>query len=233
MKPTLVFVHSPVVGPSTWAATANMMRHKGFRCEVPDLTEVVSMGPPFYQKLAAAAARPVSGGGSVVLIGHSAAGSLLPAIADAVPGPVRAIFVDAQLPHPGQSWFETAPAPLCAQLREMAEGDAVPRYHEWFSPRAFERALPDAATRRRFVAELPRVPLAYFEEPAPVTRRLGRKWAYVRLSPAFDHAADEAARRGWWVARREWDHLRMLTAPDAVADVVARAVAATRLDGGT
>lgn len=225
MKPALLLVHSPVLGPSTWNTTATLLRHRGFRCEVPDLTGVLATGPPFYPKLAAAVARPVSGGGSVVLIAHSAAGPLIPAIADTVPGPVRAVFVDAQLPHPGRSWFDASPAAAGAHLRALADGDMLPPYHEWFPSGTFEQMLTDPTVRRRFVAELPRVPLAYFDEPAPVTRRLSRRWAYVRLSAVYDHVADEAARRGWWVARRDWDHLRMLTAPESIADVIAQAIA--------
>jgi hypothetical protein len=232
VKPILLFVHSPVVGPVTWKSTASMLRHRGFRCEVPDLTPGLATGPPFYPTLAATAARPVSGGGSVVLVGHSAAGSLLPAIAEAVPGPVRAVFVDAQLPHPGLSWFDVAPAPVCAELRGLAHDGLLPPYPAWFAPGAFEAAVPDRAVRRAVVAEAPRVPLAFFEEPAPTTRRLGKRWAYVRLSAGFDPAADEAERRGWWVARRDWGHLRMLTAPDAVAEVIAQGVTATGLDTG-
>ena len=59
-----------------------------------------------------------------------------------------------------------------------------------------------------------------------MTRRLGRRWAYLRLSAAHDDAADEAQRRGWWVARRDWDHLRMVTVPESVADLLAQAISA-------
>jgi hypothetical protein len=197
------------------------------RCVVPDLTKVVSLGPPFYRRLAAAAARGASDGGSVVLIAHSAAGALVPAIAEAVVGPVRAVFVDAQLPRPGLSWFDTAPPPLREQLRGMAEDGVLPPWNEWFPPGALEELMPDAAQRRKFVAEIPRLPLAFFAEAAPVTRGLGRRWAYLRFSAAYDDAADDAERRGWWVARRDWDHLRMLTDPEAVADLIAQAISAT------
>jgi hypothetical protein len=230
VKPTLLFVHSPLVGPSTWTATADILRRNAFRCVVPDLTDVVSAGPPFYPKLAAAAARPVNDGGSVVLIGHSAAGALLPAIADVVPGPVRAVFVDAMLPHPGLSWFDTAPAPLREQLLGMADGGLLPPWHEWFPAGVIEELLPDPSRRREFCAEIPRLPVAYFEEPAPETRRLGRRWAFLRFSEAYDSTADEAERLGWWVARRDWDHLRMLTAPDGVADLLSQAISTQRSD---
>jgi Alpha/beta hydrolase family len=227
VNPTLLLVHSPVVGPTTWAETATRLQRKGFRCVVPDLTKVVPLGPPFYQRLAAAAARGVSDGGSVVLIGHSAAGALVPAIAEAVVGPVRAVFVDAQLPRPGLSFFDTAPPPMREQLRAMAEDGVLPPWNEWFPPGALEELMPDAVQRRKFVVEIPRLPLAFFDELAPMTRRLGRRWACLRFSAAYDDAADEAERRGWWVARRNWDHLRMLTDPEAVADLIAQAISAT------
>jgi hypothetical protein len=49
----------------------------------------------------------------------------------------------------------------------------------------------------------------------------------LRFSVPYDDAADEAESRGWWVARRDWDHLRMLTDPEAVADLIAQAISAT------
>ncbi|HEX2214411.1 MAG TPA: alpha/beta fold hydrolase, partial [Mycobacterium sp.] len=171
MRPSLLFVHSPVTGPSTWTGVADALRRRGFRCALPDLRSALAQGPPFYPRLAAAAASTVTGGGAVVLVGHSAAGPLLPVIGEAVAAPVRGVFVDAQLPHPGRSWFDAAPVVLRDQLLAMAE---------------------------------PRVPVAYFEEVAPVTRRLGKRWAYLRFSAGFDDAADDAERRGWRVERRDW-----------------------------
>ena len=222
---TLLFVHSPVVGPATWAGTAEVLQSNGFHCAVPDLTGVVATGPPYHQKFAAAATKAASGD-HVVIIGHSAAGGLLPAIADAMSGRVRAaVFADASLPHPGLSWFDAAPQPLRVQLRDLADGGLLPPWHEWFPAGALDELLPDPALRRTVTAEIPRVPLAYFEEPAPVTTAVP-PCAFLRFSAPYDEAADKAQRLGWWVARRDWDHLRMLTAPDAVADVIASAISA-------
>jgi Alpha/beta hydrolase family len=224
---TLLFVHSPVVGPTTWLPTAEVLRDRGFRCLVPDLTGVAAAGPPYYTKFADAAAID---DGPVVLIGHSAAGPLLPVIADAVGSrSVAAVFVDAFLPHPGRSWFDVAPIPLRDQLLDIADAGRLPPWNEWFPANALEELVPDPNVRRQFVGEIPRLPLAYFLEPAPVTR----SWdtlpvAYMRFSAAYDHTADEAKRLGWWVARRDWDHLRMLTAPDAVADLISAAISALR-----
>ena len=181
MTPTLLFVHSPVLGPATWSSTADVLRSKGFRCDVPDTTAVASSGGPYYPKFAAAVAEAVDDD-HVVVVGHSAAGPLLPAIADVLGGRVlAAIFADATLPHPGLSWFDAAPAPLRDQLRVMAEGGRLPPWHEWFPPGALDELLPDPSLRGTVTAEIPRLPLAYFEEPAPATTP-AQRCAFLRFS---------------------------------------------------
>jgi pimeloyl-ACP methyl ester carboxylesterase len=228
---TLLFVHSPVAGPSTWIYTAEMLRKNGFACVVPDLTAVSTTAQPYYPKYAIAAAAAVDDGtGPIVLVGHSAAGALLPAIAEAVGDRTRgAVFVDAMLPQPGRSWFDTAPPGLAAQLRGLADHGLLPPWHEWFPPGVLAELVPDMARRRRLIAEIPRLPVAYFDEPAPPARfAKSVACAFLRLGPPFDSAADKAERLGWWVMRRDWDHLRMLSAPKAVARLIAQAISATQ-----
>jgi pimeloyl-ACP methyl ester carboxylesterase len=228
---TLLFVHSPVVGPSTWIYTAEVLQQNGFGCVVPDLTGVAATGEPYYPKYAMAAAAAVDGGvDPIVLVGHSAAGALLPAVAGAVGDRTKgAVFVDAMLPQPGRSWFETAPPGLEAQLRGLANDGVLPPYHEWFPPGALADWVPDQLRRRRLIAEIPRLPVAYFDEPAPPARFAESvACAFVRLGAPFDAAADKAERLGWWVARRDWHHLRMLSDQDAVAELIVQAISATQ-----
>jgi len=227
---TLLFVHSPVAGPSTWMYTAELLQQNGFECAVPDLTGVVAAGPPYYPALAAAAGAAVDDGiAPVVVIGHSAAGALLPAIAEAVGDRTRtAVFADAMLPQPGRSWFETAPPGLADELRGLAVDGLLPPWHEWFPPGVLAELLPDPGRRRRLISEIPRLPISYFDEPAPSARFANTvACAFLRFGGPFDPAADKAQRLGWWVARRDWDHLRMLSAPAAVADLIAQAISAT------
>jgi hypothetical protein len=220
---TLLFVHSPVVGPTTWTRTADVLQSNGFRCVVPDLTGVAASGPPYYPKFAAVAARAVTDG-PVVLIGHSAAGPLLPVIAEASET-IGAVFVDSFLPHPGRSWFDSAPVPLREQLVDMADAGRLPPWNEWFGADALDELVPDPNVRREFIAEIPRLPLAFFLEPAPVMRGWDAlRCGYVRLSGVYDRTADEAESLGWSVSRRDWDHLRMLADPAAVADVIGRTI---------
>jgi pimeloyl-ACP methyl ester carboxylesterase len=228
---TLLFVHSPVAGPSTWHYVAEVLQRNGFHCAAPDLTGVAATGPPYYPKYATAAAAAVGEtADTVVVVGHSAAGALLPAIAAAVGDRTRgAVFVDAMLPQPGRSWFGTAPPGLEAQLRALADDGVLPPYDEWFPPGTLEELVPDPARRERLIAEAPRLPVAYFDEPAPqVQFEESVACAFIRLGAPFDAAADKAERLGWWVARRDWDHLRMLSEPVAVADLIAQAISATQ-----
>jgi pimeloyl-ACP methyl ester carboxylesterase len=208
-----------------------VLQENGFGCRVPDLTGVATMCQPYYPKYAVAAAAAVDDtADTVVVVGHSAAGALLPAIAEAVGDRTRgAVFVDAMLPQPGRSWFDSAPPALRDQLLAMAVDGLLPPWHEWSPPGAIEELVHEPALRRAFFAEIPRLPVAYFEERAPVTSDL-RRCAFLRLSAAYDRAADEAERLGWWVARRDWDHLRMLSAPEAVADLIALAISTSQAE---
>ncbi|WP_246631893.1 alpha/beta fold hydrolase [Pseudonocardia nigra] len=160
---------------------------------------------------------------TVILVVHSGAGALVPSIVDGHASPVRAIvFVDATLPYPGRRWLATVPAEMRARLRALADADGVlPRWHEWFPADVVRDLLPDPTTRAAFCAEIPRLPLAYFEETAPVVDAwVDQPCGYLQLSAAYDDAAAEARRRAWPVARHDGHHLSAVTEPAAVAEAI-------------
>jgi alpha/beta hydrolase family protein len=219
--PTLVLIHSPLVGPSTWQPAAECLRRKGFPTSVPELTTIT---PPYYQTFAETAAATATG--PSILIGHSGAGALLPTIADRIGSNVLgAVFVDAVLSHPNQSWFDTAPPSLRDHLKTLVQDDdRLLPWNEWFPPEELIDLLPDEPTRARFIAEIPRLPLAYFTERAPATTLRTIRCAYLRLSEAYDDIATEAERNGWWVHRTDADHLAPYTQPDRIADLLIQAI---------
>ncbi|MDF5751542.1 alpha/beta fold hydrolase [Spongiactinospora sp. TRM90649] len=230
--PSPVLLHSPLVGPLTWEATAMCLREAGHAAVTPSLLGALEDGPPYYPAFARAVADDYPGDedGPVVLIAHSGAGALLPAVAAALGGAVRAaVFVDAVLPAPGADWFSTAPEHLRGHLTALVHDGRLPPWHEWFPPGTVAALLPDTALRDRFIAELPRLPVAYLREPAPPEDpSWGRvRPAYIRLSAAYDSEADEAARLGWPVLRADADHLAMLTRPETVATLIAQAIRRT------
>ncbi|OEU97038.1 alpha/beta fold hydrolase [Streptomyces oceani] len=228
-RPVLALVHSPLVGAETWQRVAGALRARGHETIVPSLTEVFRGPGPYYPRLTAAVVDEIdryADGGRVVLVGHSGAGALLPAAARATAEAVEGLlYVDALLPHPGRCWFETAPEEMTAQLRGLAEDGLLPPWNEWFPPGTVEELLPDPDTRARFCAELPRLPLAYFEETAPEVPGVpvfGS--AYLRLSEGYADENARAERAGWRVAQHPSHHLAMLTEPAEVSARLAELV---------
>ncbi len=218
---TLVLLHSPLVGPLTWTATAECLRREGLPTAVPTL--VLDGDPPYYRRVADSTAAAVATIGTpLVLVAHSAAGAFLPPITEAIGNRVRAmIFVDALLPHPGLSSLDSAPPQAAKMLTDEAGDGYLPPWHTWFPPGLIEELLPDPDLRHRFIAEIAPPPLAYFEEPAPETPGLPEtRCAYLQLSQAYEGAADEAERRDWLVHRVNADHLTMLTNPEAIAELI-------------
>ena len=222
---TFVLVHSPFVGPTTWQFVANWLEGRGFSTLIPDLRKVWLERPPHHLRLAKSVAegvRQASLAGRTILVAHSGAGPLLPAI-DAILGQrgTAFLFVDAPLPSPGHSWFEGAPPELSADLRKLVRGGRLPSWDKWFPTDVILSLLPDEKLRRRFVAELPRVPLSYFEEAAPFLELPpDAECAYLQLSPAYSAAAAEAEARGWPIERISSNHLAPLTEPARVGELI-------------
>lgn len=222
--PPLILLHSPLVGPLTWQPVAADLRARGLRVTVP--APVLGEGPDFHTDLAAQVAASLTSHGDgeeAVLAVHSGAGALVPAIAALTP--IRlAVYVDALLPHPGRSWFDTVEPERAAALRGMAVDGLVPPWNTWFPAGALEALLPDPELRESFVEDLAPIPLAYFEEEAPNFPT--PPGAYVQTSEAYDAEAAEAAALWWPVLRlRLGNHLAPLTHPEAVAGVLAEAAA--------
>lgn len=222
--PMLVCVHSPLLGPLSWEPTAKSLRRFGYPVVVPSLAAVTDGAAPFYRRFAETVVRAIGESRPehpAVLIGHSAAGELLPAIAEQMERLHAAVFVDAIIPHPGAAWFDTASPELRDQLLTMERAGRLPPWNEWFPSEELAALIPAAEMRSRFIAELPRIPLGYFEEPAPAVPDLPpRRCAYLQLSGAYGPQADECERRGWTVYRKDIDHLAMLTKPELVAPVL-------------
>ncbi|MGA0600894.1 alpha/beta hydrolase [Caulobacter sp. KR2-114] len=217
-------VHSPLVGPGCWRPTAAALEARGHQARAVDPGPV--QPDEDYQQLAdRIAARALEAGPPDVLVGHSGAGGLLAGVA-ATLKPQATLFVDAILPHPGRSWFDTAPPALVKRLRGLAQDGRLPPWNRWFSIGAPENSLAEPAVKAAFLAELPSPPLSYLQAPAPA-------WpfppavstAYVQLSGGYVREALAARDGAWTVVRADLHHLAMLTDPDKVADLMLEALA--------
>lgn len=217
--PTLVvLVHSPLVGPSTWDALAEAFPARDYTVLVPDLTASLSEGPPYWSRQIDAI-RDCAATEPVILVGHSGAGALLAAASGHLEHVRGYLFVDAGLPHPGQSWMETAPPEVVRQIRAMVTDGWLPPWSEWWGRDGLAELLPDPIVRERFAAACPRLPFAMFEEHQPFTPGWpDAPCAYLRLSQAYREQAQQAKALGWPVSELELHHLAVLTSPDLVLD---------------
>ena len=219
MPDRIVLLHSPLLGRLTWQAVAADLRGRGRAASAPRWPVLSSLTFDFYRSLATALADEL-GESPAIVVAHSGAGALIPALESAWGGLRGVIFADAILPHPGRSWFDTAPPQLADSLRAGAEFGMLPAWDRWWPPGALERLVPDAALRDPLVSELTALPLDYFAEPAP-TMELSVPAAFLRLSGAYDDEARGATRQGWPVVNLPLHHLAMLTHPEAVASAIA------------
>ncbi len=221
IRPRIVLIHSPFVGPSTWTQVARTLRRLGWDVPEPVRAAPQDVEPPYYPRLARRIASHIGADAPapLVIIAHSGAGALLPSVVEAFGSKVSAaILVDAILPHPERSWFQAAPRDLAAHLRVRIVDGLIPPWDQWFPPEILVRLLPGAAARSAFVADLEAVPVAYCDEPAPVCP----PWpppscGYLQLSDGYTDEAEAAASMGWLFRRDIIHHLATLTHPDRVA----------------
>ena len=131
-----------------------------------------------------AALEPMAG--PVLLVGHSGAGPLLPNIADTLStGPAALIFVDAFLP-PTSGEAPLAPPEFLDRLRALSTEGLLPPWSRWFGEATMRELVPDRALREVLEQEMPRLPLAYFEEAVPLPDGwTERPCAFLRLTDAY------------------------------------------------
>jgi hypothetical protein len=216
-SPCFLLLHSPLLGPMTWQAVAGDLARRGLAATAPAWPPLSGIAERFHWALADGVAAVAPSADGLILVAHSGAGALVPALAGRLTGRVAGvIFADSILPHPGRSWFDTAPAEMRERLRVGAQMGDLPPWDEWWPPGALERLVPDTDLREALLAELEPLPIAYFEEKAP-TAPLPPPVAYLQLSSAYDDESQVAARSGWPLVRLPLHHLAMLTHPEAVA----------------
>jgi hypothetical protein len=225
MEAVFVLVHSPSVGPATWAPVAELLRARGATVLVPSLAGVGAAGPPFWPRvveLAGAAIAGLPAGRPVVLVAHSNAGLFVPLIAAASTRPVAGcLFVDASLPD-RQGATPVAPPEALAALRARAVDGLLPPWTTWLDPAEVAAMLPDARARAQVEAEQPRLPLSYYEQRIPVPAGWdAQPCGYLLFGPPYEQVANEAAARGWAVERIPGRHLHQLVDPAGVAERIA------------
>jgi hypothetical protein len=222
--PRIVLIHSPLTGPSFFAGVRDALWQRGRRAYLARLPAAEHIHPPYWLTHAAGVANALPLEGDVVLVGHSGAGPLLPAIGKLARNrgcEARVsgyLFVDCDLPRDGASRLDLFDEPAAAAaLRARVE-------RGWMRPwDAADLAglITDVTLRERFVAELPRTPLALYDEPI----RVPDQWpeapcGYLQFSDACPTAVSLAHARGWTFELVPGHHLWPLCDPQAVAEAI-------------
>jgi len=236
MSTHFVLIPSPLCGPATWEPVAAALGRRGIATTIPALRDGDPTLPYWRQHTATAAAALANlpPDARPLLVAHSGAGPLLPAIRQAWGRPVSGyIFADAGLPHPGRSRLDeiaqTVPGLAVTLHAELAAGA---RYPDW-DDAALRPLIPDPARRAATLAELCPRPLAFFTETLPLIA----DWpdapcAYLRFSAAYDAHAAAARARGWPTRTFDAEHFHQLVDPGAVAEALfALAAAAAMMSG--
>ncbi|MBW3663660.1 MAG: alpha/beta hydrolase [Actinobacteria bacterium] len=216
---SVVLVHSPLVGPSSWALAAEVLGARGFDVALPDLTVVASSPPPQWEAFVeVAVAGAASLTGPTAVVGHSGAGAFLPEIADRV-SDAHMVFVDAVLP-PGAGVHETPPA-MRRQLDEQTVDGRLRPWLEWWPEQVVEELIPDPLDRAEIAADMASLPRSFYDEAVPVPDGWSRgRCSYLKLSDAYDAEFAEAGARSWPRSALDADHLAIRTQPVRVVDAV-------------
>lgn len=220
MVAAFVLVHSPLVGPLTWAPVAQRLEGAGMRVVVPSLTHVADAGPPFWRVIADTVADAIDQlprDQPVVIVSHSNAGLFVPAIVEAATRRIAGcLFVDARLPSPAGP-ARVTPAEFLEFLRPKVTGGRLPQWTAWWDESDVAPLFPDAQTRKVVSAEQPRLPLSYYEEWIPVPAGWDdRPCGYLLFGPPYEPSARDAQERGWTVDHVPGLHLHQLVDPDTV-----------------
>jgi hypothetical protein len=153
--PTVVLVHSPLVGASAWEAFAEVLRARGRTAVVPALAEAFDGAAPYRPRLAATVARQVEelAPEPPPLVASRSAYMRLREAYETRPKPskpARGLARRSSLRAP------SGPAHRAARDQRHARGTdrRLPRKRR----RRADRALVDAAERRRPAEELDRLP---------------------------------------------------------------------------
>lgn len=217
-----VLIHSPLAGPLTWKRVAEQMRQLGVEAIVPLFQDSPNSKEPFWKQHAESASTQIPKEKPVVLVAHSGAGPLLPAIRELLVNPVKAyIFVDAGIPRDGATRLDLMKSEdpqWAAQFEKELEGGGT--FPHW-SFADLQEIIPDPSLREQTVAEIRPRGLAFFTEAIPVFEGWpDAPCAYIQLSAAYERPAAQARSAGWQTYELEAGHFHMLVDPAAVTDLI-------------
>ncbi|WP_375383163.1 alpha/beta fold hydrolase [uncultured Sphingomonas sp.] len=235
--PSFVLIHGSWLGGWCWRRVEDRLRAKGFRVFSPTMTGVGDRShlidgtitldtwiTDILQLLDAEELR------DVILVGHSFGGRIVTGVADRVAERIRGVvFLDSALAENGQSLMDQLnPSERARRLAsaEPSGGLSIP------PPSASQLGVIDPADQAWVDRRITPQPLGTNTTPlvydAPIGA--GRPVTFVEFTyPSFPVSARAAAfarsNAGWRVLTVATGHCGMITAPDAVTEMLSDAAA--------
>jgi len=225
MSQVFALLHSPLLDAASWGDVAPALAALGHGAAVVAVDEIDA--PPYADTYVKQAAEQLADTpGEMVLVAHSGAGYLLPALGCelAVRGrPVDGyVLYEAGLPgEPGStrlSLLARESPELAGLLRvHLEEGG---RYPTWTLDE-LRQQVPDDTARARLVRGVRGRGLDFFTEPLPTWD----EWpdapvGYLRLSAGYDGCAARARALGWPTEQLRGGHFWALNDPHGFAEAL-------------
>jgi hypothetical protein len=221
---TFALIHSPLVGPSTWKLVAIQLQQRNRQVIVPTLIDSEADPRAYWEQHARSAAEAINATtqGSCILVGHSGAGPILPAIGGRLTRPPSGyIFVDAGLPGDQVSRLDMMKSESSQWADEFERYlTAGERYPNW-SDTDLQSLIPDDDLRQQMLKEIRARALAFFTERISIPQ----DWSmppcgYIQFTETYEVPASRARQSGWPFVRFQAGHFHMLVEPILVADAL-------------
>ncbi len=181
---------------------------------------MVHADAPQWQYLVDIATESVAGRLDVVVVGHSGAGAVLPAIAERLENRLRAlVFVDAIVP-PAEGEHRT-PQRLLDLIDDKAVDGRLPKWLDWWQAEDITELLPSPAHRAEVRADMPELHRPFYDDSIPVPAGwTAGPCAFLKLSSAYDDEYSQAERLGWPRTSIDGTHLSIFSNPVEVLDAI-------------
>ena len=226
---TYVLIHSPLVGPLTWQLVKAEMERRGLEAITPTLNDHPDSAQPYWQQHATSFARAliqIPQDRNLILVAHSGAGPLLPAMRQTLTRAIKAcVFVDAGIPRNNLSRIELMrlqDSQWVEQFHQtLLRGETFPRWNA----EDLREVIPDETLRQKIVAEINPRALPFFTEPIPVFDGWpDSPCAYIKFSESYAWDFEQARRANWAVREMNAGHFHMLVDPSAVTNLISEMV---------
>lgn len=230
----IVLLHGAWHGGWCWRATAEMLRARGHRVTTPTqtglgerrhlLSREITLETFARDLIEHLAYEDLSG---AVLVGHSFGGNAISVAAERVPERVRRlVYLDSLVLGPGESPFSRLPDEVVESRRAAAMahdgGLSIP------CPPAESFGVVEPAQAEWLTRMMTPHPLGVFDSPIPLTGAPGAGFDPVYVvctEPVYGPLVSSRERvraAGWRVTELPAGHDAMVTAPEALADLVER-----------